>query len=39
LELGPLNATIHQANECVAVEDLERLSAIYRAILERLLPG
>jgi len=39
LELGPLNATIHQANERVAVEDLERLSAIYRAILERLLPG
>jgi succinyl-diaminopimelate desuccinylase len=39
LELGPLNATIHQANECVAVEDLERLSAIYRAMLERLLPG
>jgi len=37
LELGPLNATIHQTNECVAVEDLERLSAIYRGILERLL--
>ncbi len=37
LELGPLNATIHQANECVAVADLERLSAIYGGILERLL--
>ena len=37
LELGPLNATIHQANECVSVADLERLSAIYRGILERLL--
>ncbi len=37
LELGPLNATIHQANECVAVADLERLCAIYGGILERLL--
>lgn len=36
-ELGPLNATIHQIDECVAVEDLERLSLIYRKILERLL--
>lgn len=38
LELGPLNATIHQTNECVAVADLDRLSAIYQGILERLLP-
>jgi succinyl-diaminopimelate desuccinylase len=37
LELGPINATIHQANECVAVSDLERLSAIYGGILRRLL--
>lgn len=37
LELGPLNATIHQVNECVAVADLERLSAIYERMLERLL--
>jgi len=36
-ELGPLNATIHQIDECVAIEDLERLSLIYRKILERLL--
>ena len=39
LELGPLNATIHQVNECVAVADLDRLSAIYQGTLERLLPG
>ena len=39
LELGPLNATIHQVNECVALADLDRLSAIYQGILERLLPG
>ena len=37
LELGPLNATIHQVNECVAVDDLDRLSDIYRRILEKLL--
>lgn len=39
LELGPLNATIHQANECVAAADLDRLSDVYRGILERLLLG
>lgn len=37
LELGPLNATIHQANECVAVGDLDLLSAMYERILENLL--
>ena len=37
LELGPLNRTIHQIDECVATADLERLSDIYRRILERLL--
>lgn len=36
-ELGPVNATIHQANERVAVSDLELLGPIYRRILERLL--
>lgn len=29
LELGPLNATIHQVNECVAIADLECLTSIY----------
>jgi len=37
LELGPLNATIHQVNECVAVEDLDQLSCIYERLLELLL--
>jgi len=37
LELGPINASIHQVDECVAVEDLERLTRIYQLILERLL--
>ena len=36
LELGPLNATIHQVNECVAVDDLDQLSTIYQRILEVL---
>ncbi|MEO8344082.1 MAG: succinyl-diaminopimelate desuccinylase [Betaproteobacteria bacterium] len=38
IELGPVNATIHQLNECVRVADLEPLAAIYRGILTRLLP-
>jgi succinyl-diaminopimelate desuccinylase len=37
LELGPSNATIHKLNEEVRVEDLPRLTAIYRGILEHLL--
>ena len=37
LELGPLNATIHQVDECVAVDDLDRLSAMYEKVLEHLL--
>jgi succinyl-diaminopimelate desuccinylase len=37
LELGPVNATIHQVNECVSVEDLDRLSAIYERIIGKLL--
>jgi succinyl-diaminopimelate desuccinylase len=37
IELGPLNATIHKINECVAVADLDALSRIYCGTLERLL--
>lgn len=37
VELGPLNATIHQVNECVAVDDLEILSDVYENILGNLL--
>lgn len=37
LELGVLNATIHQINEHVNVADLEPLSEIYEQILENLL--
>ena len=38
VEFGPVNATIHKVNECVALEALEPLSAIYRRTLENLLP-
>jgi succinyl-diaminopimelate desuccinylase len=38
VELGPLNATIHKVDEHVRIADLEALAAIYRGILERLLP-
>jgi succinyl-diaminopimelate desuccinylase len=37
MELGPINASIHQVDEHVGVEELEHLSDIYRRILERLL--
>ncbi len=37
VELGPLNATIHQVDEHVAVQDLDTLSAIYEAVLANLL--
>ena len=37
LELGVLNATIHQINEHVNVADLEPLAHIYEQILENLL--
>lgn len=37
IELGPLNATIHQVNERIAVADLAALSRTYGRILGRLL--
>jgi succinyl-diaminopimelate desuccinylase len=37
LELGPVNATIHQINECVKTEELDTLSTVYEDILTRLL--
>lgn len=37
VELGPLNASIHQVDEHVGVEELDRLSSIYQGILQRLL--
>jgi len=37
LELGPVNTTIHKVNECVAVDDLERLTRVYEKVLANLL--
>jgi succinyl-diaminopimelate desuccinylase len=37
VELGLVNATIHQVNECANIEDVIRLSRIYARILEKLL--
>jgi len=37
VEFGPVNASIHQVDERVQVEDVERLTRIYQRTLERLL--
>jgi len=37
VELGPVNATIHQTNECVNIAELDKLSDIYEEILKQLL--
>ncbi|MGS4881711.1 succinyl-diaminopimelate desuccinylase [Photobacterium damselae] len=37
IELGPVNATIHKVNECVKIEDLERLTDMYQKVLEKTL--
>lgn len=39
IELGPLNASIHQIDEQVRVEDLERLAEVYQDLLVRLNPS
>ena len=37
IELGPINASIHQIDEHVSVADLDTLTRIYERLLERLL--
>jgi len=37
IEVGPVNASIHQVDEHVRVADLERLPALYLALIQRLL--
>lgn len=37
LEIGPSNASIHQINECVSMQDLERLELIYFSICKKIL--
>ena len=37
VEFGPINATIHKVNECIALRDLTVLPRIYGKVLEYLL--
>ncbi|MEW6165975.1 MAG: succinyl-diaminopimelate desuccinylase [Pseudomonadota bacterium] len=37
VEFGPVNATIHKIDECVALADIEPLARIYEATFRRLL--
>jgi succinyl-diaminopimelate desuccinylase len=37
VEVGVVNATIHKVNECVAVDDIDRLHRVYLGTLRRLL--
>ena len=39
VELGPVNASIHQVDECIRVDELDRLPEVYRAIIAGMLPG
>lgn len=39
MELGPVNASIHRANENVRVADLPRLARLYAEIVRRVLPA
>lgn len=36
IELGPVNATIHQIDECIALEAVDQLSAIYQHMIQNL---
>ncbi len=37
VELGPMNKTIHKVNECLAIQDPDRLSRVYLRIMEKIL--
>jgi succinyl-diaminopimelate desuccinylase len=37
VEFGPLNASIHKIDECIALADIELLVQVYREIIDRLL--
>ncbi|MFK7890755.1 MAG: succinyl-diaminopimelate desuccinylase [Granulosicoccus sp.] len=39
IEFGPINATIHQVDERVCCDDINRLSLIYESLLKQLLTG
>jgi len=37
VEIGPINETIHQVNECVSVQDLDDLTRVYQQVLTNIL--
>ena len=37
VELGPCNKTIHKIDECVSIKELQQLSRIHSAILQKML--
>lgn len=37
VEVGPVNATSHKIDECIAIDALPRLTGIYQRILEKIL--
>jgi len=37
VEFGPINATIHQINECICMSDVDTLSDIYEAVMISML--
>ena len=39
VEFGPNNATIHQANECIGVNELSALTEVYRRMLDDWFAG
>ncbi len=39
VEFGLLNRTIHQVDECCAIEDIDRLNLVFTGILSRLFAG
>ncbi|MGO1540403.1 MAG: succinyl-diaminopimelate desuccinylase [Luteimonas sp.] len=39
IEIGPVNASIHQVDEHIRVADLETLPDLYQALIQRLLQG
>ncbi|NEP60063.1 MAG: succinyl-diaminopimelate desuccinylase [Symploca sp. SIO2G7] len=37
VELGPVNTSIHQVDECIALDDLAKLPQVYLNIIQRML--
>ncbi len=39
IEFGPTNKTIHQVDECIAVDELEALTRVYKQVIRQFLSG